>query len=88
MEAGKTIRGLLLILSILITAVILVIAVPDRVPELKPLGDSAVNSAPAIRISLAGARKPKTSDTPEPQSQEQPPEPEPEPGPEPEPEPE
>ena len=53
MGASKTVRCLFLLVSVVITAIVVVVATPERIPELKPLGDAAVNSTPSIRISLA-----------------------------------
>jgi protein TonB len=80
-------RWALLLLAFVITFVALVFASPEKTVELNTLGESAVNTAPAIRIKLAGepAPRPEPVAAPEPKPQ---PEPEPEPAPEPEPEPE
>ena len=64
MGASKTVRSLLLVASIVITAIAVVIAAPERIPELKPLGDAAFNSAPAIKISLA---EPESTPEPKPE---------------------
>ena len=88
MGASKTVRCLLLLVSVVITAIVVVIATPERIPELKPLGNAAVNSAPAIKISLAGKPAPETPEPQPPVEPETPPEPEPQPEPEPTPQPE
>ncbi len=86
-------RWALLLLAFMITLVALVFASPEKTVELNTLGESAVNTAPAIRIKLAGETAPKPEAAPkaEPEPQPEPkpvPEPEPEPKPELEPEPE
>ena len=37
MGASKTVRCLLLLVSVVITAIVVVIAAPERIPELKPV---------------------------------------------------
>lgn len=81
-------RWVLLLLAGVITAAGLVLAAPEKTVELHTLGESAVNTAPAIRIRLAGEPAPTPEPEPEPEVQPKPaPKPEPEPMPEPEPEP-
>ncbi|MGC8119780.1 energy transducer TonB [Marinobacter sp. VGCF2001] len=89
-----TARGLakllILLTALIITAATIVLAVPRKVPEMPVLGDSAVNTAPAIRISLAGKKTATPAAEPEPAPvarTPQPPEPKPEPKPKPDPEP-
>jgi len=100
--AGHTPKALFLLLAVGLAATVLVWAAPRTPVTLPVLGDNAVNTAPAIKISLAGKRapepepatppvpKPTPKPAPEPQPEPEPaPEPElvPEPEPEPEPEP-
>lgn len=85
-------RWVLLLLAFVITFIALVFATPEKTVELNALGESTVNTAPAIRIKLAGepapTPEPVTAPEPKPQPKPQPvPEPEPEPEPESEPEP-
>ena len=75
-------RWALLLLAFMITLVALVFASPEKTVELNTLGESAVNTAPAIRIKLAGEPAPKPEAAPKSE-----PEPQPEPKPEPVPEP-
>ncbi|MFV8572131.1 TonB family protein [Marinobacter sp. SBS5] len=77
-------KVLFLVMAVCTTAVALVLAAPSKPLELATLGDSAVNSAPAIKISLAGRHTPEPAAEPEPSPAPQPvtkpkPEPEPEP---------
>ncbi|PTB91811.1 hypothetical protein C9974_14585, partial [Marinobacter sp. B9-2] len=72
-------RWALLLLATVVTFVALAIASPEETVELNTLGESAVNTAPAIRIKLAGEPAPKPDAAPKPE-----PKPEPEPEPEPE----
>ncbi|MEC7815543.1 MAG: TonB family protein [Pseudomonadota bacterium] len=92
-------RPKLLLLAIAAAATLgaMVLAAPDDPLELPALGENAVNTAPAIKVSLAGRRAPEPESEPEsePEPAPQPvaapepqPEPEPELPPEPEPEPE
>ncbi len=81
MVANSKVRGLFLALAVLITAVAVVVAMPRDVPTLPTLGESSVNTAPAMKISLAGAPR---NEAPKTEPEEQPAEPEPEPEPEPE----
>jgi len=86
-------RWVLLLLAFVITFVALVFASPEKTVELNTLGESAVNTAPAIRIKLAGepapTPEPVTASEPKPQPVPEPePGPVPDPAPEPEPEPE
>lgn len=84
----------LLLVAILMTTAVLVWAAPRQPLNLKPLGEEAIQLAPAIHISLAGGPpEPARQPTPTPVNQPKPepkpkPEPEPEPQPEPEPKPE
>lgn len=87
--AGNLPKTVFLALAIALTAAAMVLAAPDEPMQLPVLGDSAVNTAPAIKISLAGeqAPEPKPASQPEP-AKDTPPKPAPEPEPEPEPKPE
>lgn len=77
-------KAVFLIMAVCATALTLALAVPDKPLELATLGDSAVNSAPAIKISLAGRTAPEPMTQPEPPAEPQPaPPPKPEPKPEP-----
>ena len=77
---------LFMTIAVCTTAVTLVLAAPDKPIVLATLGDSAVNTAPAIKISLAGRTAPEPTAQPEPAPAPEPiPKPEPEPEPEPEP---
>ena len=57
-------RWALLLLAFMITLVALVFASPEKTVELNTLGESAVNTAPAIRIKLAGEPAPKPEAAP------------------------
>lgn len=81
MEHNSAARTLLLFISVFITGMTLMIALPERLPELKAMGESAINSAPAIRVSIAAATTQAEARAQEVQDSE--PEPEPESGPEP-----
>ncbi|MDX5386082.1 MAG: energy transducer TonB [Alteromonadaceae bacterium] len=86
--AGRGPKALILTAAIVATLATLALMAPDNPMELPVLGDSAVNTAPAIRISLAGRQSPEPQQEPvaEPEPTPEPePEPEPEPAPEPEP---
>ncbi|MBU2955063.1 energy transducer TonB, partial [Marinobacter sp. F3R08] len=76
-------RLVLLILACAITLGALVVAAPEETVTFNTLGESAINTAPAIRITLAEKTTPEPEEAvqqPEPQpSAEQQPEPEPEP---------
>lgn len=92
--AGNTPKLIFLALAACATFAALVLAAPDEPMELPVLGDNAVNTAPAIKISLAGRKAPEPAPasqpepTPQPKSPPKPePTPEPEPIPEPKPEP-
>jgi protein TonB len=87
-------KALLLALAVSLTAAAVWLFSPEPPARLVPLGEAAVNTAPALRISLAGQPEPETEATPAPVPEPKPepapepkPEPEPEPKPEPEPEP-
>lgn len=86
-------KALLLALAVSLTAAAVWLFSPEPPARLVPLGEAAVNTAPALRISLAGQAEPEPEATPAPVPEPAPapepkPEPEPEPKPEPEPEPE
>ncbi len=82
-------KALLLALAVSLTAAAVWLFSPEPPARLVPLGEAAVNTAPALRISLAGQPEPETEATPAPVPEpESEPEPAPEPKPEPEPEPE
>ncbi|MBQ0833605.1 energy transducer TonB [Marinobacter sp.] len=100
-DTGKAARLGLLAIAIVLSAGILVAAAPEKTIEINQLGSAAVNTAPAIKISLAGKPAPapvekaepkpvqKTKPEPKPKPKPKPkPEPKPAPTPEPEPEPE
>ncbi|MGB1949498.1 MAG: energy transducer TonB, partial [Marinobacter sp.] len=63
MTAGNRVRAAFLLLSVVITAAAIALAAPNSVPTLKPLGEAAVNAAPAMKISLAGAPRQKPAPT-------------------------
>ncbi|PPK53302.1 energy transducer TonB [Marinobacter persicus] len=91
--AGHIPKVLFLLLAVALAATVLVWAAPQTPMTLPVLGDNAVNTAPAIKISLAGKRAPEPEPAPTPAPKPRPkpapkPEPEPEPAPEPEPIPE
>jgi len=95
--AGNTPKLIFFAIATCATFAALVLAAPDDPMELPVLGDNAVNTAPAIKISLAGRKAPdpqpvtQPEPTPEPESEPEPkpePEPEPEPKPDPTPKPE
>ena len=94
MEPNNKARISLILVSVLITGMTVMTALPERLPEIQVMGKSAFNSAPAIRISMAGPATPKprpepAEAAPMPEQKPEPePEPEPEPAPAPEPEPE
>src|SRR5690554_3264960 len=102
MPQHKGPKFLFLVLAIAATGFGLTLAAPDKPMPLATLGDSAVNTAPAIKISLAGRKTPapvekpvapaaKPEPTPEPKPEPKPdpkPKPKPKPKPEPAPEPE
>ena len=62
---GRWIRAACLALSLVFTAAVVAWSLPDRPLELTPLGDGAVNTVPAIRISLAGKPQPAATPAPE-----------------------
>ncbi|MBE0486336.1 TonB family protein [Marinobacter sp.] len=87
-QVSKRAKLLFMTIAISTTAITLVLAAPDKPMELATLGDQAVNSAPAIKINLAGRKAPEPDVSPEPEPEpihEPKPEPEPESVPEPEP---
>src|SRR5690554_4645162 len=102
MPQHKGPKLLFLVLAIAAAGFGLTLAAPDKPIPLATLGDSAVNTAPAIKISLAGRKTPAPVETPaappakpepapEPKPEPKPkpkPDPKPEPAPEPEPQPE
>jgi protein TonB len=102
MPQHKGPKLLFLVLAIAATGFGLTLAAPDKPMPLATLGDSAVNTAPAIKISLAGRKTPapvekpvapaaKPEPTPEPKPEPKPapkPKPKPDPKPEPAPKPE
>src|SRR5690554_2917673 len=90
MPQHKGPKLLFLVLAIAAAGFGLTLAAPDKPIPLATLGDSAVNTAPAIKISLAGRKTPAPVETPAapPAKPEPAPEPKPEPKPEPAPEPE
>lgn len=99
MPEHKGPKFLFLLLAIAATGFGLTLAAPDKPMQLATLGDSAVNTAPAIKISLAGRKTPapvekpaappaKPEPTPEPKPKPKPkPDPKPKPKPDPKPEP-
>lgn len=91
-QASGPARAGILAVAVIITAGAIWLSAPAQTPRLQPLGDAVMNSAPAVRVSLAGPSAEKTvqpAPQPAPQTDPKPePEPEPEPQPEPEPEPE
>lgn len=54
MIVRPTTRAGLLALATILTVMAARALMPARVPEMKLLGDAAVNTSPAIRIQLAG----------------------------------
>ena len=94
MEPNNKARISLILVSVLITGMTVMTALPERLPEIQVMGKSAFNSVPAIRISMAGPATPKprpepAEAAPMPEQKPEPePEPEPKPAPAPEPEPE
>lgn len=96
-DTGRLARLGLLAIAVVLSAGILMAAVPENPIEINQLGNAAVNTAPAIKISLAGKAAPAPAEEakPEPTPKAKPkpkpkpkPEIKPEPTPEPEPEPE
>ena len=57
--AGHTPKVLFLLLAAALAAAVLVWGAPRTPMKLPVLGDNAVNTAPAIKISLAGKRAPE-----------------------------
>ncbi|MFO8140801.1 MAG: TonB family protein [Marinobacter sp.] len=85
-------KAVFLVMAVCATAITLVLAAPDKPLAPAPLGDSAVNSAPALKIRLAGRQAPEPIAQPEAPAEPEPespptPTPKPEPIAEPEPEP-
>ncbi|MGO2136583.1 MAG: energy transducer TonB, partial [Marinobacter sp.] len=96
-DTGRLTRLGLLAIAVVLSAGILMAAAPESPIEINQLGNAAVNTAPAIKISLAGKAAPAPAEEakPEPAQKTKPkpkpkpkPEIKPEPTPEPEPEPE
>src|SRR5690554_5249100 len=89
MPEHKGSKLLFLVLAIAAAGFGLTLAAPDKPIPLATLGDSAVNTAPAIKISLAGRKTPAPVETPAapPAKPEPAPEPKPEPKPDPKPKP-
>ncbi|MCE0759996.1 energy transducer TonB [Marinobacter sp. G11] len=90
MPEHKGSKLLFLVLAIAAAGFGLTLAAPNKPIPLATLGDSAVNTAPAIKISLAGRKTPAPVETPAapPAKPEPAPKPKPEPKPEPAPKPE
>ena len=65
-------RWALLLLATVVTFVALAIASPEETVELNTLGESADNTAPAIRIKLAGEPAPKPDAAPKPEPKPEP----------------
>ncbi|MGO1502697.1 MAG: energy transducer TonB, partial [Marinobacter sp.] len=67
-DTGRAARLGLLVIAVALSAGILVAAVPEKPIEINQLGNAAVNTAPAIKISLAGKSAPMPAKKAEPES--------------------
>ena len=79
-DTGRLARLGLLVIAVVLSAGILMAATPEKPIEINQLGNAAVNTAPAIKISLAGKAAPAPAEKAKPEPvQKAKPKPEPEP---------